>query len=239
MNRLLLCEGQTDAILLSYYLCKVCGWSYTKKPPKGYNFKGKEYNWYKLKDSEEYLLICDVGGVNNFKLFFNNNIAPSLRVSASFEKVSFIVDKDERKIEDIINEFKNITTLITDLDNNNWITNFYISDYGEEHSIKAFILVVPSEKEGALETILLDSLSEHSSSDKLIVNKSCEFIDTIAPSAENYIRKKRLQLKAKLGVTFAIMSPQKVFSFIDEQIKTVEWEKSSSLSELFSELSKI
>lgn len=32
MNRVLLCEGVTDAILLSYYLEKVPGWKYCKGP---------------------------------------------------------------------------------------------------------------------------------------------------------------------------------------------------------------
>lgn len=33
MNKLILCEGKTDAILLSYYLGKMVGWKYTRKGP--------------------------------------------------------------------------------------------------------------------------------------------------------------------------------------------------------------
>ena len=33
MNKIILCEGETDAILLSYYLGKVAGWKFCKKPP--------------------------------------------------------------------------------------------------------------------------------------------------------------------------------------------------------------
>lgn len=39
MNKLILCEGKTDAILLSYYLEKVAGWKYTTKSPSGLNLK--------------------------------------------------------------------------------------------------------------------------------------------------------------------------------------------------------
>lgn len=35
MNNLILCEGETDAILLSYYLQRTCGWSFVKKSPPG------------------------------------------------------------------------------------------------------------------------------------------------------------------------------------------------------------
>ena len=34
MKKMILCEGQTDAILLSYYLGKVSGWEFCRKPPK-------------------------------------------------------------------------------------------------------------------------------------------------------------------------------------------------------------
>ena len=35
MNNLILCEGETDAILLSYYLQRTCGWRFVKKSPPG------------------------------------------------------------------------------------------------------------------------------------------------------------------------------------------------------------
>lgn len=31
MNKLILCEGETDVILLSYYLGKVCSWEFWKQ----------------------------------------------------------------------------------------------------------------------------------------------------------------------------------------------------------------
>ena len=40
MNNLILCEGETDAILLSYYLQRTCGWRFVKKSPPGVNIKG-------------------------------------------------------------------------------------------------------------------------------------------------------------------------------------------------------
>lgn len=39
MNKIILCEGQTDAILLSYYLGKVSGWEFCRKPPKNIAIK--------------------------------------------------------------------------------------------------------------------------------------------------------------------------------------------------------
>ena len=39
MNKVILCEGETDAILLSYYLGKVAGWKYNRKGPENLNIQ--------------------------------------------------------------------------------------------------------------------------------------------------------------------------------------------------------
>ncbi|MBQ2986562.1 MAG: hypothetical protein IJE23_03670 [Tyzzerella sp.] len=72
MNKLILCEGETDAILLSYYLGKIAGWKYCEKAPKNIDIKkhndNESVNWY--KKGKDYLLICGVGGKDNFGRFF-------------------------------------------------------------------------------------------------------------------------------------------------------------------------
>ena len=75
--------------------------------------------------------------------------------------------------------------------------------------------------------------------DKNIVDHSKNFVDEIAPSVQKYLGKRRLVTKAYLGVTWAIQSPQKVFTMIDEQLQQVKWETSKVLSDCFSELLKI
>lgn len=76
MNKVILCEGETDAILLSYYLGKVAGWKYNRKGPENLNIQAdtsnQSVNWY--KNNENFLLICAVGGKDNFKNFFDKKI---------------------------------------------------------------------------------------------------------------------------------------------------------------------
>ncbi len=79
-----------------------------------------------------------------------------------------------------------------------------------------------------MERVLLDSLKE-SQPERYIVEHSEAFIDEVKESAKEYINKPRFELKAKLGVTFAVLSPIKVFTYIDELIKTVEWENIRTL----------
>jgi len=78
MNKLILCEGKTDAIFLSYYLEHVCGWAhkFAKKDfPQGFVIepdkrKGESVEWYNKED--DFLLICGVGGKDNFGSFIKS-----------------------------------------------------------------------------------------------------------------------------------------------------------------------
>lgn len=52
MNKLILCEGATDAILLSYYLERTAGWKFVRQPPQGVSIRATEQNeevtWYTI-----------------------------------------------------------------------------------------------------------------------------------------------------------------------------------------------
>lgn len=103
MKSLILCEGKTDAILISYLLCKQWGWSYISsknKKFKNYQIDVSEKNnesaeWY-IKDNNE-VLICGVGGNTNFSNFFEDKIR-SIQVNYKeediFKKIICVVDKD-------------------------------------------------------------------------------------------------------------------------------------------------
>ncbi len=64
MKTLILCEGKTDAILISYLLCKMSGWNPTKANKKMsviVSEKNNEFAYWYVRDDDK-LLICGVGG---------------------------------------------------------------------------------------------------------------------------------------------------------------------------------
>jgi len=71
------------------------------------------------------------------------------------------------------------------------------------------------------------------------LNRCITYVDEIQPIAAEYIQKNRLKLKAYLGVTWAIQYPEKIFSFIDEQIRSGKWEESNVLAQCFQQLKNI
>ena len=241
MNKLILCEGKTDAILLSYYLEKTCGWS-RQNAIKYLSVNTDETHnessyWYRR--GVENLLICGVGGKDNFGTFFKEKIQDMMVASSAFTKIAVVTDRDKRRLTSIRNSFQSIfKPVITCVENNVWKSNTYINSYGQQDLVDFLLLVIPHENEGAMETLLLDAISEDAY-DKVIVEKSKEFVDEVEPYASKYITKFRLKLKAYLGVSWAVQFPEKTFLLMNEQIRSISWESSRILEECFSVLRTI
>ena len=100
------------------------------------------------------------------------------------------------------------------------------------------MVVIPHNQQGALENLLLNALSEDEYRGNLI-DKSKEFVENISPEAKKIITSDRLKLKTKLGVSLAVLYPEKVFSLIDEHLKEIDWEKTSTINECFKKLTEI
>ncbi len=245
MTRIILCEGETDLILISYYLEKVKGWKYTKTP-KGLTIKFTEqenkvaYN-YQNKSKNE-LLICAVGGKDNFGNFFNDHLRkPIIRANAGETeyRIALVTDRDDCSAEEIENSISNeLAPIISKVENNIWQLNKVDADLGAKVNIEFLLVVIPKENHGALETVLMEALSKDDY-DANIVEKSKRFITDIQPDADSYIHENRLQLKAQLGVSFSIFNPEKTFSLFKERLVSVEWEKSDVLAKCFEKLIEI
>jgi hypothetical protein len=242
MNKLILCEGKTDAILLSYYLEKTCGWAHGAKAPKGLDITvgdtgGGSAYWYDRDDDK--LLICGVGGKSNFSNFFKAKILPAMIDSSAFSKIAIVTDRDNRAEVSILSSVKStFRKVISNISPGIWQNNTYQNSYDQTVFVDFLLLIIPTDKEGALETLLLDAISENEY-DRVIVEKSKGYIEKIAKYADKYIGKPRLRLKAWLGVTWAIRYPEKIFDLIDAQIRSVNWQDSQILNECFYELKKI
>lgn len=239
MRTLILCEGKTDAVLLSYLLGKEAGWKYTREKNLWMidedDRRDESANWYKR--GKDYILICGVGGKTNFGNYFLNNLyQPILQEAHKIDRLVYVIDKDNDCIEDLKNKIEaDLQPICNNIIIGEWAENVFIDPFGMSKKIDILALIVPENQEGALENVLLDAISEREY-DKNLVDKSILFVEEIKDEAREYIINSRLELKAKLSVVFAIRSPQKVFSLIDELIKSVDWEKYQSIKSLFQKI---
>ena len=109
MNNIILCEGKTDAILLSYYLGHTRNWRYTNKAPTTIPFRGadsEEGNWYKRNGS--YLAIWAVGGQENFEYAINEviKINKLANEKEKFYRIVILTDRDQAEKDELkLNNF--------------------------------------------------------------------------------------------------------------------------------------
>lgn len=240
MNRLILCEGKTDAILLSYYLRKTAGWECTSAP-KTLDIKARQKNqsayWYKKE--AEMLMICAVGGKDNFSNFFNRDIKRAILSSGAFSRIAIVTDRDDRSVTEIERSISSdLNPFFNSIQNREWVVNEYTDQFEMKQQLESLLLVIPKHQQGALETVMLSAISEDPY-DKRIVDQCEAFVESIRPEAAKYISTDRLQLKAHLSTVWAVQSPDKAFDFIDSQIKSVHWEKYNTLRECFGILEAI
>lgn len=244
MMRIILCEGKTDAILLSYYLERTKEWHHNKNPKK---FKAKFSSndnravYHYIKDDKE-LAICAVGGKDNFINFYKEYIEHYIIDSESTDldyKIAIVIDRDDRDTKEIEEYLsKNLSPNISTIADKKWCANVVHNRFGQEITISTLCVLIPKDQQGALENLLLDALSEEKYKENIIKKSKC-FVESIVPEAKEIISTERLELKTKLGVSLAVLYPEKVFSLIDEQLKTIHWEKSKIINECFKHLVEI
>lgn len=240
---LILCEGKTDAIIIGYLLMKSYGWNYQRKLDKKIAetikaSKNESSEWYEKNGN--YTAIVGVGGKDGFLKFINEKLAAyqkHQRSDISFSKILVFRDHDDDNVNDIERELS-ANTLRLHFKANQWTYDECLDCYGVKYILKSCLNIVPKEEEGALEKVILRSIAE-SEDDKPIVEASTSFVDETKDKAIKYLPKKRLVEKAKVGVVFAMMSPEKVFCFIDEILESIDWTKYKTAVDVFSELKNI
>lgn len=243
MKSILLCEGKSDAILISYYLDKVKGWKFCGRKDKRKvkipirNKNNEEANWYEL--NEDLLAIWGVGGKDNFKYAIRkilelNSLSDK---EDAFNKIIVVRDRDDiENDEDILNDLS-IYLKKVEIYNNEWSEKEYINEFNESIILKILPIVIPFDKNGALETFLLDAICEMGDEEKHIVDKSKEFISNF--KLKKYLNIPRLKLKGELAITLGSMFPQKTFTPIDTILRNIKWEDYKTIQEGFKKLEEI
>lgn len=243
MKSIVICEGQTDAILLSYYLNKVNGWEfYGRKDKRKNNIpirnnNTEEANWYIR--GEDLLVIWGVGGESNFhyaiqEILQINRLANKEDV---FSKIAVVrdrdnFDKDEELLARLSGSFQEVK-----LQNNIWTEKVYVNELQEEMCVQILPIIIPLDNTGALETFILDAICEMGESEKQIVDKSKGFISDF--NLMHYLNTQRLKVKGELAVTLGVMFPQKTFTPIDAMLKNIKWEEYKTIQKGFRKLEEI
>jgi hypothetical protein len=226
---LILCEGETDKVLISSYLGGRRGWKYTEDQP--IPFSDERISRYK-KNGGQYLNIWAVDG-HDFRSAMKK-VTQRQKMVGEIDRVAIVTDHDDAEAEsDRLNEILSVLrdnlpepafSMDPEMYINRWSEISYQDDYQTEIKMQFCYLLVPKAGQGALETFMMQSLMESSPEREEVIRQSREFIDHF--QSEVYLKTRRDRVKAKLGVSMAIFSPDRVFTTMKELVESVDWSRS-------------
>lgn len=234
----IVCEGKTDSVFLSYYLIMKYGWKYYQNK-KNISLKMNDDQDFSIYTKDEKLLgIWSVNGCSNFggavdwlEKYMSRSNDDRYRI----EKIIYMIDRDTGiDDKDVLRTFQKYPheTIGTD-----WAQFTGVSKFYEDQKFEAMVLIIPDEEPGALETVFLSALRNHNPESEIIVDKTSAFIDAF--QLNTYLRKNREKLKAKFLTVISLMEPIRSFDKVDTLIKSVDWHESDEINRIFSVFSQI
>lgn len=241
---MILCEGETDQVLMGAYIMRTTNWEWwkLKDPP----FSKQGIAWYKDKnDSERVMGIWLMGG-NDF-IPAVREIAKRAKYESSVSKLLIVTDHDddidaERErpegIYSVLCSELGAQYNLGQYSLHEWSTINFTDRSGEKTHMQVYYLLVPADSKGALETFMLNALSEKDEEKKKVIKCAKKFVKFVSEKRE-YLKSRRDKIKAELGVSLAVFSPDKAFSTMKEIIDSVDWTKFDSTQHQFQVLKQM
>ncbi|MCD8325583.1 MAG: hypothetical protein LUC90_02535 [Lachnospiraceae bacterium] len=254
-NNIIICEGETDSVLLQYYMRKVNGWSDTvdksvqeSRLKPEWNKKRSRSLIRELDADRDVLTLMPVGGCERLAKGLDSalerNVMSAPGSSEPYNRIVIIRDRDDGETEelflseiDTILEIYNVVHSET-LSNNTWHACEMQTQLGIKITFQLLLMIIPFEENGAMETFLLNAICNKDPYDKIIINKCREFVDDVDPE-KRYLNKRRLVTKAKFDTYFSIRTSADQFLQRQNIIKNVEWEQYPSIQRDFENLSAL
>lgn len=252
MKSILLCEGETDQIILSYYFINQFSFEYDEERShriRHYARKGVPYAYVqKVKSAqhENELVIWNVGGRDNIPAALEHILKlNSFNTDRFYERIIVIADKDAEEESAVF--WNKIKEIITNNDTKakfaeqEWFKGNLTCEFDAIRTVNFLMLNLPAEGNGALETFLLYALKERGKADKYIAQRAQMFVDSLVKNQARfdnmYLNKRRLRTKAPLAVFFGITSPDRVFTEMNDMLKAINWERYKTIQKGFEKLS--
>lgn len=234
MQSILLCEGKTDHTLLQVFLREAYGWEDEPNPVVQKSAPHIEKQTRRvLKRNDEKLTLMAVGGssrlVEGLELVLKINQASYPPFDSFYNNIIIVTDNDDDTairtiIDNVSRTFLNYGVIIDgDLSECKWKHGKMPAGAGMNIPIKILVLAVPHDHHGAMETFLLDAVSESCEYEKNIVEKCRNLVATADPE-NRYLNQRCYFTKAEFAAYFCIRTPAEAYAERNELIKTgVKW----------------
>lgn len=221
MFDVILCEGETDAILISYYVNKMMGFEYEKNGKNRYPKINDKTNWYK-NQLGHLLAICPVGGSD-----FQSDVKKIIKYNEmanegeSFHRIILVMDNDDETINNNIKSIGVHLKCERELKAGVWESFPYTNSFSGEMLGKIACILQPNDEYGALETFVLHALCKDDNDATEVVRQVKIFVSDF--KSKKFLQHRRDKIKAQLSVSLSVMYPSRTFTTINEFLKSIEW----------------
>lgn len=242
MKSVILCEGPDDLWFVAYYLYKRAKWEKCSAPKDIWsNYEVAALNHRQqveyLRKGEDSVAIWAVGGKDSFQkpisVLFDKFIK-----NFPFDPIDSIVimrDRDNDSIEASLLQvekwFSNTIQFA-----NKQPTTFQSEIDNYEVKILITPVIIPFFEEGAIETLLMNSISEDGNEGNTVVENAKKYISSLAQTTEirkKYLSHERLLLKAKYAATVAVTNPGHSTGIFQNLVMSCPWETSEYVKKHF------
>lgn len=162
---------------------------------------------------------------------FLESIITADGINMPFSSVMVVTDRDEDSISKIrrrINDsFENISYRAGE-----WINNEIKDSFGQPKQIDTYLLIVPMDKKGALENVIIDALRDIPE-EKALIEEVIGFIDSLKEEVVPELSRINSANKAAVGTFFSVRDPKHAMRSFATYVSKIDWSKSESLNEMF------
>ena len=251
MKSIIICEGKTDLILISYYLCQAAAWHHLNGREKKnhedrlLNFKvdnksTQDFDWY-TNSKSDLLCIYAVGSIDRIGDGLGQVVGINLfSNSEPFDKVIIICDRDDDNVEKSIFEEMHSAigsnmNITSDFANNTW-TSLTYNLFGNTLTTEILPLIIPLDEVGTLETFLLNCRKSIDGCESELVDKCGEFVGELQKAdmiRGRYMYRRGIRPKILLGTYFSVVSPNRTFDAGNKILTSVNWEEYAQFNKTF------
>ena len=231
MTELILVEGVSDVQLISYYLQNVYDWKHEKENNLRMIPLDAHDHIENLSKNGNQLILCGVGGNGRFSHFIKQHRINSMIIEKEIASIMVVTDRDDealpkmgRRINDL---FENISFKIGE-----WSDISIEDSFGLTKEIDTYLLVVPPDKKGALENVIIDALKEINE-EQALIEEVIQFIDSLKVQLVPELEQINYANKATIGTFFSVRDPKHAMRSFATYVSKIDWKKSESLNELF------
>lgn len=231
MIELVLVEGVSDVLLISYYLQNVYNWKYVKTNVLGIEPLDVHEHIESLSKGENQLILCGVGGNGKFARFVEQHRINSMIIEKNISSFMVITDRDEATDARIGRVINNSLETIS-VRAGQWINNNIEDSFGQLKQINTYLLIIPVSENGALERVIINALKDLPD-ETILLQEVVRFIDSVKVELATELQQINKANKATVGTFFSIRDPKNAMRSFAAFISKIAWSESESLKELF------